>query len=82
MAWIGAMDRDHAPLNGNANRHHAVVHDLVALGVTTYNLGAAPGLPSVAAFKHRLGAQPVRYHRLVWRSRFWSKVRSWHERSR
>ena len=76
FAWIGAMDRECAPLNGNANRHHAVIRDLIALGAKRYNLGAAPGLPRVAAFKRKMGARPRRYHTLLWRNRFWSFARA------
>lgn len=82
LAWIGAMDRECAALNGNANRHHAVIRDLIALGATSYNLGAAPGLPLVAAFKRKLGAEPRRYHTVVWRNRFWSLARAWQGRRR
>ncbi len=77
LAWIGAMDRECAALNGNANRHRAVIRDLIALGATSYNLGASPGLPLVAAFKRKLGAEPRRYHTVVWRNRFWSLARAW-----
>lgn len=82
LAWIGAMDRDCATLHGNANRHHAVIRDQIALGATSYNLGAAPGLPHVADFKRKLGAQPRRYHTVVWRNRFWSSIRAWQAKSR
>ena len=80
LAWIGAMDRRHALLHGNANRHVSVIRELAASGATSYNLGAAPGLPDVAAFKRKLGAQPRRYQTLTWRNRLWSRLRALHAR--
>lgn len=76
LAWIGAMDRSFAALHGNLARHAAVIRDLAARGVTSYNLGAAPGLPAVAEFKRKLGAVPHRYATIAWANPFWDRLRT------
>ncbi|MCC6198195.1 MAG: GNAT family N-acetyltransferase [Burkholderiales bacterium] len=80
LAWIGAMDRSQGAVYGNENRHTSVLRDLVASGARRYNLGAAPALPEVAAFKRKLGAQPVPYHIVRWQSPLWARLRTWQGR--
>ena len=76
LAWIGAMDRNYASLNANVNRHLTVARDLVELGADSYNLGAAPGLPDIAEFKRKLGAEPRLYSTIVAEHPIWKRLRN------
>lgn len=77
LAWIGWLDREHAQLHANVHRHAQAIQDLCASGFTSYNLGAAPGLPSVAQFKRKLGAKPIDYEVLRWTNRPLARLRKW-----
>ena len=69
MAWIGAMDREFSRVNPTENRHDKVIADLYKEGVPWYNLGGCEGLTGVSSFKKKIGAVPIPYHVLYWRSR-------------
>lgn len=76
LAWIGCFDRAQAALQANLHRHATVIRALAAAGATAYNLGAAPGLPEVARFKQKLGAQAQPWRRLNWRNPTLARLRA------
>lgn len=75
IAWIGCFDRENAHLHGNLHRHYTVISELAQARIAAYNLGAAPGLPDVARFKRKLGAQPQPYSVMRWRNPLLGRIR-------
>lgn len=77
LAWIGCFDRSAATLQPNLHRHWTALRELCDAGCAAYNLGAAPGLPDVARFKQKLGAEPRPYLCVAWRNTMLNRLRTW-----
>ncbi|MGH7682976.1 MAG: GNAT family N-acetyltransferase, partial [Vulcanimicrobiaceae bacterium] len=83
--WSAAMRGEYSSLRPSNLLNVEMIRASAERGMHWYNLGANEGLVGVDRFKESLGAEPIDYVTLTWRSEFYRKyqgVRSALERRR
>lgn len=73
--WSAALRADFADLRPSNLLNVEMIKAAAERGMKWYNLGASEGLEGVARFKASLGAQPVNYSSMSWRSPFYERYR-------
>ena len=73
--WSAAMRGEYSSLRPSNLLNVEMVKAAVERGMQWYNLGASDGLAGVERFKESLGAEPLDYVTMTWRSPFYSRYK-------